>query len=280
MKINLNGLTKLNTRLGGFAGPILILILIGLGQFWWTLVPLSVTLILILAVAITSLTWSVRNNSLKMALATLAAALLGPLLLNIAPSDLGTPLYLAVLALSLPAIAWWRYWPLYNLAALAGISLVYHFWFESYTPGLLNPDLVSSFIFSALYFGLYLLTSLITHGVQKHNSHSKDLFFIATAMGLFALTTYNYFYDTFSGYFGYLAMALCLSYYLLWQGTKHWRGSDKPLAKTLGLISVFLATVAIPLSFSAKVAVWIWLLEASLIFVLSYQVRRYRRHVH
>lgn len=278
--MNLSALNKLNTRLNGFGGPALILILIGLGQFWWTWVSLSVTLTLILATAITSLIWSSKHNTQKTAIATLVTALLAPLLLNIAPSDLGTPLLLLGLALSLPALAWWRHWSLYNLVGLAGISLVYLMWFESYTPGLANPDLFSSFVFTALYLATYLITTVIYRFWKKYTSVRQDLIFIFCAIALFSLQTYNYFFDTFSGYFSYLALGLALVYLALWWLTKKTNPRDQELQNTFGLIAVLLATIVIPFSFSSRVSLWLWILEASLIFVLTYKVKRHRRHVH
>lgn len=254
----------------------LILVFAWLSRDWVKFIPPSLNLLLVYVLSALILLFSFKKNSPRLAAWTMAGATLAPILAGWKPTQLNTPIFLLGLLLILPLFAT-RRWSIFNLVTLVGITITYLIWFGTYTPDQVNPEPFNSFIFSAGYFGIGLLTALLTHFRRPAKSRISELIFLVAVPSLFFLAAYYLFFDLFQGCFNFFTLDLSLVYLGLWFWAKKINPQDRYLRNSFGGIALLLATLAIPLTFSNQISLWLWLLEASLIFVLTYQVKKYRR---
>lgn len=154
--------------------------------------------------------WFHRQNLERGLIAILSIAFLGPFIFGLHPESLLTPILILILDLGLAILTITTKQPRLPIIALIGTMVVYLNWFFASEPGVVNPDLLTSFYFVAGYFAVLSAIPLIRIFGQKKKISIDDLWLLVANSFLLYTAIFFLFRDTFMGASSFFAIVLLL----------------------------------------------------------------------
>src|SRR3990167_7298930 len=196
---------------------------------------------------------------------------LTPFLLSTGVSnDFGFFMYLAILNLTVLAVAFFKKW--HALIQLGFVLTILNFisWYGSYYKT--EKLFFAIFVLSAFYV-IYALAGVIANIANKKLADSNDLFILTTNPAWYFGWLYFLLQSKYELSLGFIAVILGAFYILLAYIASNLRSEDKKLTLFLGAIAVVFLTIAIPLELKQNAITIAWAIEAALLFALGAYLR-------
>ena len=196
---------------------------------------------------------------------------LTPFLLSTGVSnDFGFFMYLAILNLTVLAVAFFKKW--HALIQLGFVLTILNFisWYGSYYKT--EKLFFAIFVLSAFYV-IYALAGVIANIANKKLADSNDLFILTINPAWYFGWLYFLLQAKYELSLGFIAVILGAFYILLAYIASNLRSEDKKLTLFLGAIAVVFLTIAIPLELKQNAITIAWAIEAALLFALGAYLR-------
>jgi len=226
-----------------------------------------------LAILVTSfaVTMAVVHNTVSIAIVALVGGFLSPVLISTGqnhPYVLFS--YIAMLDLVAIGAAYFRRWRAIDLLCLIGTALMYHGWYlEFYETDQMTPAL----IYTTLFYLMFLVIPLL-HGLVRRLPEEVVGLVIVVLNAVFSFYCYyNVLFHDYRHVMGFVALGQALVVFMLFRTWTMRVGKDRT-AESLLIITLALATIAIPIHLELYAVTLAWAIEGALFVYLGIRFDR------
>ncbi len=213
---------------------------------------------------------SLVEDSKKLAVLSALGGFVTPILITTVMADYTLLLsYLLILDIGILVISAKKKWNILYHTGFWGTVLIYSVWhIANY-----NLEIMYSVLFFlTAYFIVFLLSSIFHHFIRKEKSSPSDALAISLNAGMYFMMGYNILFPTYHDNLGYFALVLAVVYAITANLSFNVMRDDKILNYFLTGISVVFLSIAVPLQFSNEWITLAWLMEALILYIISFSL--------
>ena len=205
----------------------------------------------LLAILVTAfaVVMAVAHNAVAIAVLALVGGFLSPVLLSTGenhPYVLFS--YIAVLDLVALGAAYYRRWRALDLLCLVGTALLYQGWYLKFYDAPHEPSqLVPALLYTSLFYLLFLLIPVLHSLVRRLRGTVEGLVLLAANAVLSFYCYYNVLFEPYRQVLGFVVLGQALLVFLLFRVWLVRMGKDARTAECLLIITLALATLAVPI---------------------------------
>jgi len=260
-------LTYSNLLSGGGIGVLYLTIYAAFSFYHLISQPMAFAFMAV--VTILSVVLSIVGGTIHLAAVGVFGGFITPVLLSTGRNDL-FPLmgYITLLDLGILAVAFARHWLPLNYLGFFGTVAIFNSWFFSFYT---ERQISYAILFLTVFFVIYLFASILHHLVRQEKTAGLDLFLITANAAYFSYMLYGMLDPHYHYALGFISVALALVYFFLSYASGLKSEKDQTLTIYLIGISVIFLTLAIPLQLSGFWITLAWLVEAIVIFAVSFE---------
>jgi uncharacterized membrane protein len=243
----------------------------------YSLLPQSLALSLLIAVALASAVLAVAQEALALAVIGFAGGFLAPILVNTGSGNhVALFTYYTVLNLGIFTVAWFRAWRVLNLVGFVftfGITGVFRAF--SYSP----EKLVSTGLFLLLFFLLYVAVAVLFSLRQKPNLKNYVSGSLVFGLPVVVFGIHSTLVSRIEYGLAFSALGFGVFYLMLaWLVYRSGRENLRLLGEAFAALGVIFASLAIPLAFDQQTTAAMWAVEgAGLLWIGVRQNRKLAR---
>lgn len=249
-------------------GGLSLLYLSTYGAFWYyAFIGQGAALGFMSLITLFGIILAIWTDAMQISALSIFGGFLTPFLLSTGVSnDPGFFVYLAILNLTVLAVAFFKKW--HALTQLGFVLTIVNFisWYGTYYST--EKLFFTIFVLSAFYV-IYALSSVIANIANKKIVDSNDLLILTINPAWFFGWLYFLLRAGYELSLGFVAVILGAFYILLAYVASNLRSEDKKLTMFLGAIAVVFLTIAIPLELKQNAITVAWAIEAALLFALG-----------
>lgn len=256
--------------IGGGIGILYLSIYSAFG--FYSLIAAPVAFGCMIIVTLLAIVMSIVGESCPLAALGFVGGFVTPMLIASVRPDFWTLLpYILVLDIGVFVIAYYKRWAYLNFIGFIGTYLLFGSWaVDAYTKDMMLPVM----IFAAIFFAIYLLTSVAHHIVRREKSHPEDFLLITANAVVFTFISYAVLYLDFKMFSGFYAVMMALIYFGIAYFARTTLPEDTGLNWYLPAISIVFLTIAIPLQFDSQMFIaFAWLVESMFLYMLAFNLR-------
>lgn len=258
------------------AGIAIMYVTVACTHALYHFVSAPVALFLMLLVTAASVLMSLHISVRTLATVGIVGGFLTPLFVNFSASPSDLLVYYAVFNIGILAVSFVRRWPALTTVAFVGTALSVLQWLLKYYNE--STYLWTIVIFVTIYFLIFLAATLTHHIVRQEQSSSADVgLTMLNGLGYFGLC-WALLDPLYHSSMGYFALAMAALYFAVGYLCHFYNARNTALNVLLPAIGVVFTSIAIPFYFSGDWITVAWLLEAALLYLISFKIHNLNLH--
>ncbi len=254
-------------------GGIALLYLTTFASFvFYHVINQPVAFVFMFAVTVLGGVLSAFGGTIHLAVLSVLGGFLTPILISSGVNNaLGLFTYLFLIDIGILGIAFFKKWLSLNYLGFLGTIFLFIGWYIRFYS---EDQLIVAFAFLSLFFLVYLFTTIIHNVVHKQPSKGEDLFLVTVNASVYGYFSYILLLAHYHEILGFFAVILAIVYFAIAYGSWKLNPMDKLLNIYLPGISIVFLSLAMPLQFSGYWITIAWLVEALVLYYVSFATGR------
>lgn len=231
-----------------------------------------VAFVFMFAVTVLGGVLSAFGGTIHLAVLSVLGGFLTPMLISSGTNNaLGLFTYLFFIDIGILGIAFFKKWLSLNYLGFLGTMFLFISWYARFYS---EQQLSLTLAFLTVIFVVYLFATIIHNIVNKQLSKGEDLFLVTVNASVYGYFSYILLLPNYHEILGFFAVILAIVYFAIAYLSWKMNPLDKLLNLYLPGISIVFLSLAMPLQFSGYWITIAWIVEALVLYYLSFATGR------